>query len=208
MAFAPDVHVFPGGRVDAADADPSLAARSVVTAIEAAEALGGDLEPAAALAAHITAIRELFEEAGVLLAETAAPGDRVAAARSALLAGTAGFPDVADELDLRLRTDRLIPLSRWVTPPTLPRRFDARFFVAELPEGVEPSFEGDEVAASAWLRPGDAITAMAQGTLPMWLPTSTTLQQLEHATSVSQVHERLSPRRLEPVEVDAVAAGI
>ncbi len=81
MAFAPDVHVFPGGRVDAGDADPSLAPRSVRSAVEAADALGGDLEPEPALAAHVAAIRELFEEAGVLLADTVARPDRVAAAR-------------------------------------------------------------------------------------------------------------------------------
>ena len=68
MAFAPDVHVFPGGRVDDADADPALVARSTVMPGDAAAALGGDLEPSAALAAFVAAIRELFEEAGVLLA--------------------------------------------------------------------------------------------------------------------------------------------
>jgi glyoxylase-like metal-dependent hydrolase (beta-lactamase superfamily II)/8-oxo-dGTP pyrophosphatase MutT (NUDIX family) len=208
MAFAPDVHVFPGGRVDAADADPALAARSVVTGPEAAEALGGNLEPGPAMAAHVAAIRELFEEAGVLLAETPAGRERVAAARSALLGGTAAFPGIAEDLDLRLRTDRLVPLSRWVTPPTLPRRFDARFFVAELPEGVEPTFEGDEVLAHGWLRPADALDAMANGALPMWLPTSTTIQQLEHAATVAEVRDRLSPRRLGPVEVETVAPGV
>src|SRR5262245_34824665 len=102
MAFAPDVHVFPGGRVDLGDADPRLAARSAVSAEAATDALGGDLEPAGALAAHIAAVRELFEEAGVWLGEAAAPADRLAAARSALLAGSASFAAIADELDLRL----------------------------------------------------------------------------------------------------------
>jgi glyoxylase-like metal-dependent hydrolase (beta-lactamase superfamily II)/8-oxo-dGTP pyrophosphatase MutT (NUDIX family) len=208
MAFAPDVHVFPGGGVDPADADPALAARSAVTGAEAADGLGGDLEPSAALAAHVAAIRELFEEAGVLLAETSATGALVAAARSALLAGTIGFPAVAEDLDLRLRTDRLVPLSRWVTPPTLPRRFDARFFVAELPDGVEPTFEGDEVLAHTWLRPADALDAMAGGGLRLWLPTSTTLQQLEHATTMAEVRDRLAPRRLGAVEVEAVAPDV
>ena len=70
MAFAGDMHVFPGGRVDLADADPSLVARSALSPEAAALGLGGDLAPEVALAAHVAAIRELFEEAGVLLAET------------------------------------------------------------------------------------------------------------------------------------------
>ena len=208
MAFAPDVHVFPGGRVDAGDADPSLWARSAVTGVEAAAALGGDLDPMPAHAAHVAAVRELFEEAGVLLAETSAGAERVAAARSALLAGTAGFARVAGDLDLRLRTDLLVPLSRWVTPPTLPRRFDARFFVAELPDGVEPTFEGDEVLAHAWMRPADALEAMADGVLRLWLPTSTTLQQLEHVATIEAVRDRLSPTRLGAVEVEPAAPGV
>ena len=115
MAFAPDMHVFPGGRVDAADADAALARRSVVSAEAAAERLGGDLEPGMALAAHVAAIREAFEEIGVLLADHAPSADLVAA-RSRLLADADAFPAIADDLDLRLRTDLLVPLSRWVTP--------------------------------------------------------------------------------------------
>ena len=69
MAFAPDVHVFPGGRVDPADAHPSLIARSVISPAAAAAALGGDVPPTRAIAKYIAAIREAFEEAGVLLAD-------------------------------------------------------------------------------------------------------------------------------------------
>lgn len=89
MAFAPDMHVFPGGRVDAADADPELLARSVVSAAEAGRALGGDLDPATALAAHVAAIRELFEEAGVLLADggVAGAGGAVGAAGPSVAGG-------------------------------------------------------------------------------------------------------------------------
>ena len=208
MTFAPDVHVFPGGRVDADDADPSLVGRSVVSPAEAATGLGGDLEPGPALAAYVAAIRELFEEAGVLLADARAPGADLAAARSALLGGETTLAALAEALDLTLRTDRLVPLSRWVTPPTMPRRFDARFFVAALPAGLEPTFEGGEVAAHAWLRPGDALEAMAGGRLPMWLPTSTTLQQLEHVRSIDEVRARLAPGTLGPIEVTEAAPGV
>ena len=207
MAFAPDMHVFPGGRVDAADADPGLAARSVLSADEAAERLGGDLEPATALAAHIAAIREAFEEVGVLLADHALDADLVAA-RSRLLADPGAFPAIAVALDLHLRTDRLVPLSRWVTPRSMPRRFDARFFAAAFPEGAAVTLVGDEVLAQAWHRPLDALESMAAGGLGMWLPTSTTLMQLAHARSIEDIAERLAPGRLGEVVVEEMAADI
>ena len=90
----------------------------------------------------------------------------------------------------------------------MPRRFDARFFAAALPEGTEPTFEGGEVAAHAWLRPADALAAMADGRLAMWLPTSTTLQQLEHASSIEDIDRRLRPGRLGMIEVEAAGPGI
>jgi recombination protein RecT len=207
MAFAPDMHVFPGGRVDAADADPALAARSVLSDVVAAERLGGDLEPATALAAHLAAIREAFEEVGVLLADHA-PGADLVGARSRLLADAGAFPAIADSLDLRFRTDLLIPLSRWVTPRSMPRRFDARFFAAAFPEGAAVTLVGDEVLAGAWHRPLDALESMAGGDLGMWLPTSTTLMQLAHAGSIEEIGERLAPGRLGDVVVEDVAADI
>ena len=219
MAFASDMHVFPGGRVDAADADVRLAVRSVRTAEEASLVLGGDLDPAVALAAHIAAIRELFEEAGVLLATVGdgtpdatvgggAPGIDLAAARTALLRGETDLPALAARLDLRLRTDLLVPLSRWVTPSGFPRRFDTRFFAAQLPTGVEPTFEGDEVAGHVWLRPTDALADMADGRLAMWLPTSATLQQLEYVGSLTEIAERLAPGSLGIVTVESLTAEV
>ena len=208
MAFAADMHVFPGGRVDTADADPSLAARSALAPQEAAVALGGHLEPEVALAVHLAALRELFEEAGVLLADSEAPDAAIEAGRSALLAGEATLAGLASDLGLWLRTDLLVPLSRWVTPPIMPRRFDAQFFAAMLPDGIEPSFEGGEVVDHAWFRPADALGRMAGGDLSMWPPTSATLQQLEHADSIEEIRERLAPGRLGAIAVEELSPEI
>lgn len=203
MAFAADMHVFPGGRVDAGDGDPRLAARSAITAEAAAAAMGGDLSPADAMATYVAAIRESFEEAGVLLADLPRGVD-VAAARERLLRDAGAFAGLVDELDLRLRTDLLVPLSRWVTPPGLPRRFDARFFAAAMPDGAVASLVGEEVVAHAWFTPRSALDAMAAGTLGLWAPTSTTLQQLEHARSIEEIQDRATPRPLGSVIVERV----
>jgi glyoxylase-like metal-dependent hydrolase (beta-lactamase superfamily II)/8-oxo-dGTP pyrophosphatase MutT (NUDIX family) len=203
MAFAPDVHVFPGGRVDEADLDAALQARSVVLPDAAAVALGGDLPQVDALGAYVAAIREAFEEVGILLADHP-PGADLVAARQRLLESPGAFPAIAEALDLRLRTDRLVPLSRWVTPPILDRRFDARFFAAMVPRNVEATLVGEEVAAHAWHRPVDGLESMARGELSMWLPTSTTLSQLLHVTSIDEVRTRLAPGRLGEVEVEDI----
>jgi glyoxylase-like metal-dependent hydrolase (beta-lactamase superfamily II)/8-oxo-dGTP pyrophosphatase MutT (NUDIX family) len=203
MAFAPDVHVFPGGRVDPADADPRWAGRSAITPDAAAAALGGDLDPDVALAAFVAAIRESFEEVGILLGDHR-PGSDLASARRTLLRDAAAFPAIAEALDLRLWTDRLVPLSRWVTPPTLERRFDARFFAAEAPADAQATLVGDEVQAHAWHRPVDALESMARGEFGMWLPTSTTLEQLEYARSFGEVRARSAPGRLGEVVVEEI----
>ena len=204
MAFAPDVHVFPGGRVDPADLDPNVQARSAITPTSAAAALGGDLPPVDALGAHIAAIREAFEEVGILLAETPQRHD-LAHARHDLLRSPAAWRSIVEELDLRLRTDLLVPLSRWVTPPTLPRRFDARFFAAAARDGDEVSLVGEEVVAHAWYRPIDALEAMARGELAMWLPTSTTLRQLRWVESDDDIRTAMAPGSLGDVGVEEIA---
>ena len=132
-----------------------------------------------------------------------AAGRAVSQARSALVGGDADFASIVTELDLTLRTDLLVPLSRWVTPPVLPRRFDARFFAAELPAGARVSFEGDEVAGHAWMTPNAALASMAAGELAMWIPTSATLQQLRAVGSLDEIRDRLAPGRL----VDAAGRG-
>jgi glyoxylase-like metal-dependent hydrolase (beta-lactamase superfamily II)/8-oxo-dGTP pyrophosphatase MutT (NUDIX family) len=191
MAFAPDMFVFPGGRVDDADGEPALLAR-------------GD---PGTTPAEVAAIRELFEEAGVLLAVGGSAADRVVA-RLALVRGATSFPAIAESLDLRLATASLTPLSRWITPPSMPRRFDARFFAAAFPADAAVTYESDEVVDDVWIRPVEALEAMAEGRLAMWLPTSSTLQQLEHVGSMEEIRERLAPGSRGEVVVEELAPDV
>lgn len=183
MAFGAGLHVFPGGRVEPADGDPRILSRAVA----------GDAD-------RVAAIRELFEEAGVLLAVhpdglLVGADDRLAAAlpalRAALAAGELDLVTILERHDLRLPTDRLVPIARWQTPRAYPRRFDARFFAVELPAGATLDLDPREVAGHAWLTPTAALARMAAGEIQLWPPTSTTLQRLERLTDSGAIREGL-----------------
>ena len=207
MAFAAGMMVFPGGRLDPADADPRLVARSSLSPAAAAERLGNGAEPERAAALHVAAVRELFEEAGVLLAEGVDPSEPAAALRADLLAGRLGFADIVERLDLRLRPDRLLPLARWITPAAYPRRFDAHFFAAELPPGASATFVGDEVADHRWSTPRAALDAMAAHEIEMWIPTSSTLQRLVDVPTFAALAAQPALGSARPVSVERVAGA-
>jgi 8-oxo-dGTP pyrophosphatase MutT (NUDIX family) len=155
-------------------------------------------------------VRELFEEAGVLLAEVGpgGAGADLALLRAALLDARLTFADVAERLDLRLHPDRLVPIARWVTPVAYPRRFDARFFAAELPVGAAATFVGEEVADHRWSTPRAALDAMAAHEIQMWIPTSTTLQRLADLPSFAAVSDRLAVAATRPPSVKREAPDV
>ncbi len=196
MAFGPGLHVFPGGALEPGDDDPGLLGRLRTTGSEPATHAG---------AVMIAAIRELYEEAGVLLATRPAdgasgtlpmgegPDSGVAIQAPAEATPADAFPAAVHRAALELRGDWLVPLSRWVTPPTFQRRFDARFFVARLPAGAVPVLDPAEVADHTWLTPRDALAAMADGRIALWPPTATTLQQLRAARGIDDVRRYLAP---------------
>jgi glyoxylase-like metal-dependent hydrolase (beta-lactamase superfamily II)/8-oxo-dGTP pyrophosphatase MutT (NUDIX family) len=210
MAFGPSLHVFPGGAVD--DGDEALGGRSVLDGAACAAAWAGDLAPGAALRHAVAAVRELHEEAGLLLAGHA-DGSPVDAGELADVAGAGarGLAAIVERLDLVLRTDLLVPLARWVTPPgETTRRYDARFYVAELPDGAGVAHDEREVAACEWTRPADALDSAGLGRILLWPPTSTTLRWLVPATGLGDVRRLLAPSapsrqpRAEPVADDIV----
>jgi 8-oxo-dGTP pyrophosphatase MutT (NUDIX family) len=174
--FVPGAWVFPGGRVDAADSGPALHERI----------RGLPDPPTPGSAWWCAALRELFEETGVLLARTpagawapdASTHARTAALRHALLDDQASLQDVLEELDLVLDARDVVHFAHWVTPVVEPRRFDTHFFAAALPPGLAAAADPREMSQSAWLTPPAALARFEQGTLPMVFPTVKTLQRL------------------------------
>ena len=182
MAFAPGAYVFPGGSVDAADGDEDVAWAGP-DAAEWARLL--DAPPALARALVCAAVRETFEESGVLLAgpdrATMLPrtGDEGwEADRRALLAGSLSLGGLLRRRELVLRSDLLRPWARWITPVTEERRFDTRFFAAALPSGQHARDVSGEADETAWLEPGEALAAAGRGEIALWPPTAVTLGEL------------------------------
>lgn len=187
--FAAGAYVFPGGKIDETDADEEFAPRMPRT--------GRDAEPDAVLAA----LRELFEETGLLLAdERPAPGVE-ARARADLLADRRSFGDVAREHDLRFTRTHVCYFARWVTPARFSRRYDTRFFLAELPEehrDFEPHLT-DEITGFAWVTPARAVELFRTGRLPMLFPTRVTLQTLSGFATIEAVFDEYATRAVEPL---------
>jgi 8-oxo-dGTP pyrophosphatase MutT (NUDIX family) len=195
MGFAGGLWVFPGGRVDEADADPAVdASWAGPSPAEWAGRLG--MGVAAARGHVVAACRETLEEAGLLLA-TPAPGvAEVAAARAELLAGSAGLAGLLARLGVRLDTGRLRYWAWWVTPEAEPRRYDTRFFVAGLPDGAAVTAHLAEAERERWLAPAEAA---ADQDLPMLPPTRYTLRDLAGLGSVAEVLAAAAGRRVERI---------
>lgn len=180
--------VFPGGKLDEQDRDARILARVRGRAsAEAARVLDELDMPERALALFVAAIRETFEEAGVLLAEVARP-DAIAAERARLEQG-ASFADVLDALGAELRLDWLVPLSRWVTPAVEPRRFDARFFLTRIPPGQTAARDARETTEAHWLSPADALAHDLADRILLPPPTLRTLENLSVHAAIDDALE-------------------
>jgi 8-oxo-dGTP pyrophosphatase MutT (NUDIX family) len=208
MKFAPGAYVFPGGSVDPADYGAAVGWHGP-SPDEFGARLGASAEVARALVC--AAVRETFEESGVLLAGVpdGAPGSPLAvpagpswdADRAALAAGTLTLAELLSRRGLVLRADLLVPWARWVTPEGEPRRFDARFFAAALPDGQQAVAHEAEAEHVAWLRPASAIDAARAGEIALLPPTAATLNHLASAIAAGAgIDEILATRRaIEPV---------
>lgn len=182
MAFAGGMHVFPGGAVDPADA-AAHGDWGGPSASEWAAVLGTDEPSARALVC--AAVRETFEESGVLLAGTRpdallddVSSDEWEAERHALEAREHSLSELLDRRGLILRSDLLRPLAHWITPEVEPRRFDTRFFLAEVPAGQRCRAAGTEADERLWIRPQDALDRLVEGRIGLMPPTIAVLRDL------------------------------
>ena len=209
MSFAPGMYVFPGGSVDPGDALVELpwtgpAASTWTAALSAGEPL--------ARALVCAAVRETFEECGVLLAgsdeSSTVDLDRGwLADRAALQAGSTSLPELLVARRVFLRADLLRPWAHWVTPEFEPKRFDTRFFVAALPAGQLPAHFDGESDKGEWVRPADALQRQAAETIAMLPPTALTLAELAEFTSVAAVLAAADGRDISRVLPKVVVSG-
>ncbi len=198
VVFAADSWVFPGGRVDPEDhSDDMDRLMSGLTDAEASEILGVDR---GGLAWWLAACRETLEEAGILLAAgTAVTGaddaDLVARMRAELETDESVFGDLLLAEGIVLDATLVEEVARFITPLGPPRRFDARFFIAQAPPGQEPSHDEGEIVNWEWVRPADALARWSDGGMAMMSPTVRMVACLARYRSVSEAMD-VARRRL------------
>ncbi len=193
-SFAPGAYVFPGGGIDAADAQcfDTVARRPTQTDLRLTQA--------------IAAIRESFEELGVLLARRA-DGTWATAEDITALDRKAPFAAQCAARGLRLAADEVFVLAHWITDRDLPRRFDVPFLVARMPDGQEPVADESEQFEPLWVRPADALARHAAGQFFIIFPTIRTLERLRAHASVQSVLDACAAHD-EPLWTSCPRAGL
>jgi 8-oxo-dGTP pyrophosphatase MutT (NUDIX family) len=196
--------VFPGGKVSALDRDPGLA--------ELCDGTQGLAE--ASLALRIAAVREVFEESGLLLARrdgmsallSGAEALAFAARRDHIADGTLPLADFLKRERLRLACDTLIPFAHWITPAPMPKRFDTHFFIAAAPVGQAGAHDGGELVASDWLTP-EAVLGRRRDGSKLMFPTRMNLMKLSRSPTVAAAIEAARRSPIVTVEPIVVARG-
>lgn len=193
--FVGGAYVFPGGGVDLGDSHADVEDLCVGRTDASASAVLG--VEAGGLAFWVAAIRESFEEAGLLLAvdesnamvrfDDPQVNDRFVVHRRDVDSGRRALIDVVRDEGLRLATDRIHYFSRWVTPLGAPRRYDTRFFIAHPPEWQVAVHDDREVIANLWIRPSDALRRHAAGEFELIFPTVRSLEALGRFETAEQI---------------------
>lgn len=194
--FVPGAYVFPGGRTDEADADPALLGHAI-----------NYRQTDVPLHYWFAAVREAFEEAGVLLARNQAgewlPDTTMSGAmqqhRLALLDDGAALLDVLRRCACAVDFSDVVYFAHWITPVAEPRRYDTRFFAAGVPPGRTVQPDAREMTDALWLTPADALQRFTAGQLPMVFPTVRTLEQLSEFKRTADALHALAQRDVEPV---------
>ncbi|MEV2193136.1 NUDIX hydrolase [Streptomyces phaeochromogenes] len=211
MAFAGGAYAYPGGGVDPRDDDRQIRWAGPTRAWWASR-LGVDETTAQAIVC--AAVRETYEEAGVLLAGPTedtvvgdTTGDEWEADRAALVARDLSFAEFLERRGLVLRSDLLGAWTRWITPEFEPRRYDTWFFVAALPEGQRTRNASTEADRTVWIRPADARDGYDKGDLLMMPPTIATLRQLGAYATAAEALAAAPGRDMTPVLAQARLEG-
>ena len=193
--FASGALVFPGGKSHAGDHDEAWAEH----------VLGWEAYDAAQRGLRIAAIREVFEEAGILLAKrrNGAPIGGEACpieVRQAVDAGTTHFLDVVRDLEARLDLSMLTTFARWITPPLTPKRFDTWFYVVKAPDDQLAACDGRVTVDAEWIPPAEALRLAASGERKVIFPTRMNLQLLAEAAHAADAVARAEARELVTVQ--------
>jgi len=215
--FMGGAFVFPGGRLDEADmADdllPCLDAPPPGVNVLLQEP---SLPVARARGLFVAAVRETFEESGILLAnalnglpfDSSSPASvRRAACRGGLRNHSLSLAEIARYEKLHYALDRLVPYSRWITPAVEPRRFDTRFFLARLPAGQTALQDHSEMTECQWLTPAEALSLHGEGMIVLMPPTLRTVEELSAFATADVLFSAASHRRIEPILPEGFVEG-
>ncbi len=189
IGFAGGALVWPGGKIDPADYDAGWLAASTHLANHEEDER----------AARVGAVREAYEECGLLLANrdgqpVGAHADSLIGMRQRVDKDATLFQPLVRGHGLTLCTHDLHPFARWIPPPALHKRFDTRFYLARMPEGQTPVQDGSEAVDIIWIRPQDALDQLAAGTRKIIFPTARNLELLALSSSVDAAFADLAAR--------------
>jgi len=217
-AFVPSSYVFPGGKIEEEDCLPNIENFCGEPDLTRAQgALDGVSLPERAMGIWVAAIRETFEEVGLLLAcqrdgtllsfNSDDIDRRFLSYRKSVHSGELDFTEVLHREGLTLALDRLHYFSHWITPELSPIRYDTRFFVAEVPPEQEALHDGDELTKHLWITPAKALEGYREQRLHMVVPTIVTLEELCCFETINDVLESTREKDIAGVMTRIVLEG-
>jgi len=211
QSFMGSAFVFPGGRLDEADCDSSLAAYGQGLSAEEAKLKLNEpgLSKEKTFGLFFAAVRETFEEAGVLLAAHTSGGkidfseheinSRYNAYRSKLHNQEISLKELAQKEDIRYSLDLLEPYAHWITPENEFKRFNTRFLLARMPRNQAPIHDSVEMTESLWITPADALKQQEAGKILLMPPTLKTMEELSEFSTTGQLLTAAASRKIQPI---------
>ncbi len=202
--------VYPGGKVDREDGSTEICAQCArLTPEQASQILGGAIPPDESLAHWVAGIRELFEEAGILLAYDGAghlihfknpvEQEKFNRYRNLMHKREMNICQLVQEEKLLFALDQLHYYAHWITPEARAQRFDTRFFLARHPEGQEATYDQKETTVGVWLTPRKALEENLKGNVALAAPTLKTLEDLSRFKGIDEVYHSLKSSEIRSV---------